>query len=70
MVAPAGVPKAIVNRMEAAVTEALAKSDVKSRLAAAGFTPVAAPAGVFADLIARDLAKWNRVVKEAGLAAE
>ena len=70
MVAPVGVPKAIVSRMETAVAEALAKPDVKSRLNAAGFTPVAAQASVFADLIARDLAKWNRVVKEAGLTAE
>ena len=65
-----GVPKAIVSRMEAAVAEALAKPDVKTRLNAAGFTPVAAPATAFADLIARDLVKWSRVVKEAGLTAD
>lgn len=70
LVTPAGVPKAIVNRMEAAVAEVLAKSDVKKRLNDAGFTPVAAPAAAFADLIARDLVKWSRVVKDAGLTAE
>ena len=70
LVAPAGVPKAIVNRMEAAVAEALAKPGVKNRLNAAGFTPVAAPSAVFAALIARDLVKWSRVVKEAGLTSE
>ena len=70
LVAPAGVPRAIVARMEAAVTEALAKPEVRDKLSAAGFTPVAAPAAIFAELIARDLAKWNCVVKQAGLAAE
>ena len=70
LVAPAGVPKAIVSRMEAAVAEVLAKPDVKKRLSDAGFTPVAAPSAAFADLIARDLVKWNHVVKEAGLTAE
>ena len=33
-------------------------------------SPVAAPAAAFAELIARDLVKWQRVVKEAGLTAE
>ena len=70
LVAPAGVPKAIVSRMEAAVAEALAKPDVRSRLNAAGFTPVAASASAFAELIARDLVKWSKVVKDAALTAE
>ena len=70
LVAPAGVPKAIVSRMEAAVAAALAKPEMRTRLNAAGFAPVAAPADAFAALIARDLVKWNRVVKEAGLTAE
>ena len=70
LVAPAGVSKAIVSRMAAAVAEALAKPEVTSRLTAAGFTPVAAPSAAFADLIARDLVKWSSVVKQAGLAAE
>lgn len=68
LVAPAGVSKAVVSRMEAAVAEALAKPEVKSRLNAAGFTPVAGSADAFAKLIERDLAKWQKVVKEAGLA--
>ena len=59
-----------VFRSRAAVAEALAKPDVKKRLGDAGFTPVAAPSAAFADLIARDLVKWSRVVKDAGLTAE
>ena len=45
LVAPAGVPKTIVKRMEDAVATALAKPEIKKRLNEAGFTPVAAPLG-------------------------
>jgi tripartite-type tricarboxylate transporter receptor subunit TctC len=70
LVAPAGVPKTIVARMEAAVADALKKPEVKARLAAAGFAAVGAPATDFAKLIERDLAKWEKVVKQSGMTAE
>jgi tripartite-type tricarboxylate transporter receptor subunit TctC len=70
LVAPAGVPKTIVARMEAAVADALKKPEVKARLAAAGFAAVGALATDFAKLIERDLAKWEKVVKQSGMTAE
>lgn len=70
LVAPARVPKEIVARMQAAIAEALAKPDVRSRLNAAGFTPVGASAADFAKLIERDLVKWEKVVKGAKISVE
>jgi hypothetical protein len=39
-------------------------------LKAQGFVAVGGSARDFGELIAKDLAKWRRVVREAGIAAE
>ena len=70
LVAPAAVPRAIVARLESEVQKILMRPEIKQRLSDIGFVPVGGPAQALGDLIARDLAKWDKVVKEAGLSAE
>lgn len=70
LVAPAKVPSGIVALLEQKSREALQKPDVRRKLSDIGFVPVGGSSQSLAALIAADLAKWERVVKESGIAAE
>lgn len=70
LVAPARVAPQIVGLIEERSRAALAKPDVKRRLSEIGFVPVGGAAKSLSDLIAADLAKWEKVVKETGMSAE
>jgi tripartite-type tricarboxylate transporter receptor subunit TctC len=65
--APAGTPQAIVDKIEAAIKQALAAPDVKSKLEALSME---ARSGASADLravLAGDMAKWGRLVEEKNI---
>ena len=68
--APAGTPKAIVAKLNAEINAALKLPDVRTKLEAAGIEIQGGTPQEYAALIKSDLAKWGKVVKEAGIAAE
>jgi tripartite-type tricarboxylate transporter receptor subunit TctC len=70
MLAPAGTAPATVTRYNGVLNEILRDQAITSKLSAQGFVPVGGSAADFAALIARDLAKWRKVVKDAGIAPE
>jgi tripartite-type tricarboxylate transporter receptor subunit TctC len=68
--APAGTPKAIINKLNAEINAALKLPDVRSKLEAAGIEIQGGTPQDYAALIKSDLAKWSRVIKAAGIPAE
>lgn len=68
--APAGTPKAIVQRLNTEINAALKLADVRSKLEAAGIEVQGGTPEAYAALIRSDLAKWGKVVKEAGIQPE
>ena len=68
--APAGTPKAIINRLNAEINAALKLPDVIAKLEAAGIEIQGGTPQDYAALIKSDLVKWGKVVKEAGIPAE
>ncbi|RZL85759.1 MAG: tripartite tricarboxylate transporter substrate binding protein [Variovorax sp.] len=68
--APAGTPKAIVNKLNAEINAALKMPDVRAKLEAAGIEIQGGTPQEYAALIKSDLAKWGKVVKEAGIQPE
>jgi len=68
--APAGTPKAIVNKLNAEINAALKLPDVKAKLEAAGIDIQGGTPQDYATLIKTDLEKWSKVVKEAGITPE
>jgi tripartite-type tricarboxylate transporter receptor subunit TctC len=68
--APAGTPKAIVNKLNAEINAALKLPDVKAKLEAAGIDIQGGTPQDYATLIKSDLEKWSKVVKEAGITPE
>ena len=68
--APAGTPAAIIARLNTEINAALKLPDVRTRLDTAGIEIQGGTPQDYASLIKSDLAKWGKVVKEAGIPAE
>ncbi|MEP7330413.1 MAG: tripartite tricarboxylate transporter substrate binding protein [Betaproteobacteria bacterium] len=64
--APAGTPPAIVAKWNADVTKILNTPDVRARLVADGAQPSPNTPEQFAQMIARELSKYARIVKVSG----
>ncbi|RPI41715.1 MAG: tripartite tricarboxylate transporter substrate binding protein, partial [Betaproteobacteria bacterium] len=65
--APAGIPKAIMDRIHAEMVRAVRAEDVQARFAAISLEPeTTTPAG-FKALLKSEYERWGRVVKEAGV---
>jgi tripartite-type tricarboxylate transporter receptor subunit TctC len=66
LLAPAGTPPEIVNRIQQDVAKAIKTQDVNERLLAQGAIPSGNTPQQFAALIAAELKKWQPVVKASG----
>jgi tripartite-type tricarboxylate transporter receptor subunit TctC len=71
IVAPAGTPPEIIQRINAAVNKALGASpELKQQFAGLGLDAVGGSPEQFRDWIGRELPKWARLVKQADIKAE
>jgi tripartite-type tricarboxylate transporter receptor subunit TctC len=70
LLAPAGTPKEIIDKLQVAVAEALRAPDVRERLAQDGAEPVGGASADFAVLIQADLEKWSTIARAANIQAE
>ena len=70
LLAPAGTPKEIVARLHAEVVKALADADVRDKLQAQGLTPRGSTPEELRKATADQLAKYARLMKQAGITAE
>jgi tripartite-type tricarboxylate transporter receptor subunit TctC len=66
IVAPAGTPREIVNKVNAEIDRWLSSPEAKEKLAAQGAIAAGGTPEDFAKHIAAETAKWARVVKESG----
>lgn len=67
IVAPAGTPQAIIDKWHDAIVKMAADPEVKKKLDALGFIPVANSPTEFSDRIKSEAARWDKVVKAAGI---
>jgi tripartite-type tricarboxylate transporter receptor subunit TctC len=67
LLAPAGTPRPVIDKLNAAANKALKLDDVVSKLRASGFEPLGSSPEEFAQLIARDAVKWSAAAEAAGL---
>jgi tripartite-type tricarboxylate transporter receptor subunit TctC len=70
VIAPAGTPKAIVDKINAAVNKAIRTEAFKERFGSIGDEPAGGPPEEFANTIRTDLAKWKDVVQRSGAKLE
>ena len=67
LVAPAGVPQSIVDKLNKAVRTTQEQPEVKARLATMGAEPVALSPAEMGALIKSDGEKWSGVIQRAGI---
>jgi tripartite-type tricarboxylate transporter receptor subunit TctC len=67
---PARTPPAVVARLNAEIVRALKQPAVEQRLRADGSSPVGNSAQEMTEVVRNDLARWRRIVKEAGIKPE
>jgi tripartite-type tricarboxylate transporter receptor subunit TctC len=70
MLAPAGTPKPVVDRLAAAASKAVRSDELRARLTRDGVDPVGNTPAEFAAIIARELVQWRDLVKAANIKAE
>lgn len=70
LMAPAGTPQAIIDKLNAAVNKTLAKAEVKQKFEALGLTAFTGDAKTAVDYIAADTEKRKRVIELTGLKRE
>ncbi|MEO7727419.1 MAG: tripartite tricarboxylate transporter substrate binding protein [Burkholderiales bacterium] len=67
---PAGVPRPIIDKVNADLVKALATQDVKSKLGELGVETVSSTPEQFGQFMASETARWSKLVKEANLRVE
>jgi tripartite-type tricarboxylate transporter receptor subunit TctC len=70
IVAPAGTPKEIIDRWRNDIVKMVAMPEVKQRLETLGFAPVANTPDEFGQRIKAEIARWGKVVQDAGIKAD
>jgi len=70
LVAPAGTPRPIIDRLNKVLQATLASDEVRKRLATEGAEPLPSTAEEYAADIDREEAQWSKVIKASGAKAE
>ena len=70
LLAPKGTPKAIIDRLNEAVSRIASQDAVRQEWGRQGATPMVMTPAVFEKYIQDDIAKWARVIKSANIKAE
>jgi tripartite-type tricarboxylate transporter receptor subunit TctC len=70
LLAPAGTPRAIIERLNAEIVKALRDPALAQRLAAQGIDLIPSSPEEFQSIMKTHLAKWAKVVKQAGIRIE
>lgn len=70
IIAPAGVPRPIIDRLHAEIVRIIKTPEMQKSLAAQGAEPVGNTPEQFAALLKAEHAKWTDVIKRTGIKAE
>jgi len=68
--APAGTPQAVVARVNTELNALLKRNEIRDLLAKQGMAPAGGTPERFGDLVKKELARWSRVVANAGIKAD
>lgn len=67
LLAPAGTPQAIVDKLSSEVSRVLKLPDVNSRLVGLGFKPEGSTSKELGEHLKAEISKWAKVIKAAGI---
>jgi tripartite-type tricarboxylate transporter receptor subunit TctC len=67
---PAGMARALVDKINGDLARAVASPETAKRLGDAGIEPAPGSPEQFTDFVRGELAKWSKVIKDAGVTAD
>jgi tripartite-type tricarboxylate transporter receptor subunit TctC len=67
---PKDLPAAITAKLQTGVANVLAQPDVKTRLSSLGFEAIGSTPDYFAKFITSEMAKYGKIIRDAGIKAE
>jgi tripartite-type tricarboxylate transporter receptor subunit TctC len=70
MLVPAATPAPIVDRLHRELVKIVAMPEVRERLTALGFEPIASTPHEFSERIKQEVGKWAKVIEAAGIKAQ
>jgi tripartite-type tricarboxylate transporter receptor subunit TctC len=70
LLAPAGTPPEIVNKLNAEIAKVIKDPELRKAFDAAGVEPDPSTPQAMSDYMAQEMARWGKVVKEAGIKLE
>ena len=70
LLVPRGTHRGIIEQLHTEIARALKPSDMRERLIAQGYDPIANSPAQFTDYLRAEVGKWAKVVRDAGMRAE
>ena len=70
ILAPAGTPRDIVNRLNAEWIKIVAMADTREKLQAAGYEPTSSTPEQYGEFIKSEIVRWAKVIKDANIKIE
>ena len=70
LLAPAGTPKAIVDKINQAMRVAITNEEVRKRIAADGGEAVSSTPDEYGAIVDRDMTRWSALIKKLNLKVE
>jgi len=70
VLAPAKTPPAIADRLDKEIRKVMADPEMRRKIADQGFVEMTASRGALREFIAAELAKWKKVIDQAGVKPE
>jgi tripartite-type tricarboxylate transporter receptor subunit TctC len=69
-VAPAGTPRAVVDKLNAEFAKVMADPAIKQRLSESGFEPQTSTPEQFAAYLKSEIAKWQKVIRDSNISLD
>lgn len=70
LLAPAGTPAAVIQRIDDALIKAMASTELKQKIIEQGGDPVAETPEKFSAFIQSETVKWGKIVKDSGASVD
>jgi tripartite-type tricarboxylate transporter receptor subunit TctC len=70
VVAPAGTPRAVIERLHREIAAVLKEPVIAGRMTAAGLEPIGDTPAQFSAYLLSEMDKWGRLVRTAGIKAQ
>jgi tripartite-type tricarboxylate transporter receptor subunit TctC len=70
MLVPVGTAASVIERLHNEIVKIVALPEVRERLTALGFEPIASTPNEFAERIRQEVGKWDKVIRAAGIKAQ